>query len=77
MCNGRFRLLPVLVLSSGAEEDEELGEVPDEFLDPIYATLMKDPVILPTSKQITDRAIITRHLLSDPIDPFNRQPLKV
>jgi len=59
-----------------ADEEEELGEVPDEFLDPIYATLMKDPVILPSSRQITDRAIITRHLLSDPIDPFNRQPLK-
>eukprot|EP00873_Tetraselmis_striata_P001321 jgi/Tetstr1/421585/TSEL_012529.t1 len=63
-------------VKQGELEDEELGEVPDEFLDPIYATLMKDPVLLPSSKQITDRAIITRHLLSDPIDPFNRQPLK-
>uniref|UniRef100_A0A061QXI9 RING-type E3 ubiquitin transferase n=1 Tax=Tetraselmis sp. GSL018 TaxID=582737 RepID=A0A061QXI9_9CHLO len=60
----------------GAEEEEELGDIPDDFLDPIYATLMKDPVILPSSRQVTDRAIITRHLLSDPIDPFNRQPLK-
>lgn len=51
--------------------------MPDEFLDPLFATLMKDPVRLPSSGVITDRAVITRHLLSDPIDPFNRQPLKV
>ena len=63
--------------SPGADEEQELGDIPDEFLDPLFATLMKDPVVLPSSGQITDRAVITRHLLSDPIDPFNRQPLKV
>ena len=36
--------------------------------------LMKDPVILP-SKNVLDRSTISRHLLSDPTDPFNRQPL--
>ena len=38
---------------------------------------MEDPVILPTSKQIVDRATIVTHLLSDPNDPFNRAPLKI
>eukprot|EP01113_Clastostelium_recurvatum_P014474 TRINITY_DN1788_c0_g1_i3.p1 TRINITY_DN1788_c0_g1~~TRINITY_DN1788_c0_g1_i3.p1 ORF type:complete len:1204 (-),score=380.22 TRINITY_DN1788_c0_g1_i3:63-3674(-) len=55
----------------------ELGDIPEEFLDPILDTLMEDPVILPSSGQTVDRAIITRHLLSDPTDPFNRSPLTV
>ena len=59
-------------------EEEESGDwddVPDEFLDPIMSTIMKDPVTLPPSGQVCDRAIITRHLLSEDTDPFNRQHL--
>ncbi|KAK4538435.1 hypothetical protein CDCA_CDCA17G4460 [Cyanidium caldarium] len=56
-------------------EDEQLGQAPEEFLDPIMATVMRDPVLLPSSRQVVDRATIVRHLLSDPHDPFNRQPL--
>jgi hypothetical protein len=37
--------------------------------------LMEDPVLLPTSGNIMDRKHISRHLLSTPNDPFNRQPL--
>lgn len=37
---------------------------------------MRDPVILPSSKTIIDRSTIKQHFLSDPTDPFNRQPLK-
>ena len=63
------------------EEDEaadaDLGEIPDEFLDPLMYTLMEDPVILPTSKNVIDRSTIRSHLLSDPNDPFNRVPLKI
>ncbi|KAF1987879.1 ubiquitin conjugation factor E4 [Aulographum hederae CBS 113979] len=57
--------------------EEDLGEVPDDFLDPLVYTLMEDPVILPTSKTIIDRSTIRSHLLSDPTDPFNRSPLKI
>jgi hypothetical protein len=40
------------------------------------ATLMLDPVLLPTSsKLIMDRAHIVRHLLSDQRDPSTREPL--
>ncbi|XP_059482914.1 ubiquitin conjugation factor E4 A [Neocloeon triangulifer] len=56
-------------------EDELLAEAPDEFLDPITAAIMIDPVILPSSGVSIDRAVIARHLLSDQIDPFNRSPL--
>ena len=59
------------------QAEEDLGEIPDDFLDPIMATLMKDPVILPLSKQTVDRSTIRSHLLSDPHDPFNRSPLKI
>lgn len=43
--------------------------------DPLMMTLMHDPVILPTSGKIMDRAVIMRHLLNSDTDPFNRQPL--
>jgi ubiquitin conjugation factor E4 B len=58
-------------------EEEDLGEVPDEYMDPLLATLMEDPVILPTSKQTLDRSTVRSHLLSDPHDPFNRVPLTI
>nr|CAI6419271.1 AEL_HP1_G0007050.mRNA.1.CDS.1 [Saccharomyces cerevisiae] len=59
------------------EEDLEYGDVPDEFLDPLMYTIMKDPVILPASKMNIDRSTIKAHLLSDSTDPFNRMPLKL
>ncbi|KKK13167.1 ubiquitin conjugation factor E4 [Aspergillus ochraceoroseus] len=59
------------------QEEEDLGEIPDEFLDPLMYTLMQDPVILPASKVSIDRSTIRSHLLSDPHDPFNRAPLKI
>ena len=43
-------------------------QIPSEFLDPLMATLMEDPVLLPTSsRMIMDRANIVRHLLSDQV----------
>jgi len=59
------------------EAEEDLGEVPDEFLDPLMFTVMRDPVRLPSSKTILDRATIKSHLLSDSKDPFNRVPLSI
>lgn len=58
-------------------EEADLGEIPDDYMDPIMATLMEDPVILPISKQVVNRSTIREHLLSDPNDPFNRTPLKI
>lgn len=59
------------------QAEEDLGEIPDELLDPIMGSIMEDPVLLPSSKQIVDRSTIRSHLLSDPTDPFNRVPLKI
>lgn len=36
--------------------------------------LMTDPMILPSGNRI-DRKTIAQHALSDPTDPFNRQPI--
>ena len=57
--------------------EADLGEIPDEFQDPLMCTLMKDPVIVPITKNVCDRATIERHLLSNETCPFSRQPLKV
>lgn len=58
-------------------EEADLGEIPEKYEDPVMASLMEDPVMLPNSKAIVDRSTIRSHLLSDPHDPFNRQPLKI
>lgn len=65
--------------SRAAEEmaEQELGEAPDEFLDPLMFTLMVDPVVLPGLKVVIDRATIKAHLLLDATDPFNRMPLRL
>ncbi|GAV65721.1 U-box domain-containing protein/Ufd2P_core domain-containing protein [Cephalotus follicularis] len=61
--------------SEAMDAEAALGDIPDEFLDPIQYTLMKDPVILPSSRITVDRPVIQRHLLSDNSDPFNRSHL--
>ncbi|RYP33004.1 hypothetical protein DL767_004915 [Monosporascus sp. MG133] len=54
----------------------DLGEIPEEFEDPLMGDLMKDPVILP-SRNIVDRSTIVQQLLSNPLDPFTRAPMKI
>jgi ubiquitin conjugation factor E4 B len=63
--------------AADAQAEEDLGDIPDEFMDPLLYTLMEDPVILPSSRQTIDRSTIRSHLLSDPHDPFNRIPLSI
>lgn len=53
--------MKVARLASEQEAEEEIiAEAPEEFLDPIMSTLMTDPVMLPSSKQIVDRTTIAR-----------------
>ncbi|KAI1762552.1 ubiquitin conjugation factor E4 [Hypoxylon sp. FL1150] len=54
----------------------DLGEIPDEFEDPLMGDLMTDPVILP-SNNIVDRSTIVQQLLSNPLDPFTRSPMTI
>lgn len=64
-----------LALKNVEDDEALLVDAPDDFLDPLMCTFMKDPVLLPTSGTIIDRATITQHLLNDPHDPFNRKEL--
>jgi ubiquitin conjugation factor E4 B len=57
--------------------DALTDEAPEHYLDPLMATIMRDPVLLPTSGNIVDRATITTQLLQTSIDPFNRKPLSI
>ena len=56
--------------------EADYDDAPPEFEDPIMGILMSDPVILP-SKHVVDRSTIVQHLLSDPKDPYTRQPMTV
>ncbi|QDZ23495.1 E3 ubiquitin-protein ligase [Chloropicon primus] len=56
---------------------DDLDDIPEEFLDPIQFTVMRDPVRLPSSKVVIDRSIIERHLLLDKTDPFSRSELTI
>jgi ubiquitin conjugation factor E4 B len=74
-----FDALPDAVekaLENVAAEEAMLGDIPEEFTDPIMQTLMRDPVTLP-SGNIVDRATIRQHLLNDPHDPFNRASMTI
>lgn len=70
-------LVKAIVDQSARNDNQEelLGDVPDEFLDPIMQTLMLDPVKLPTSGKVMDRSVIMRILLTEHLDPFNRAEL--
>ena len=63
--------LPCQCDVQGGEEDVEMADAPDEYLDPITYTVMQDPVKLP-SGTVMDRPNVMRMLLSDPRDPTTR-----
>ena len=54
---------------------EEFEDIPEEFLDPLYNTLIIIPVLLPSSGHYVDYDIIKKHLLYHNFDPFNREEL--
>jgi len=53
----------------------EIEDIPQEYLDTLMNTIMKEPVMLPASKVVVDRTTIRKHLLTNSTDPFNRSPL--
>ena len=50
-------------------------EIPEEFSDPIMMSLIEDPVFLPNTDIIMDREVISRHLVTEEHNPFNREHL--
>jgi hypothetical protein len=55
--------------------DDLTDDAPFEFLDPLLSTIMRDPVYLPTSSNIVDRATIAQHLLNDETGDRTRRTL--
>lgn len=54
-------------LAEQRQRDEEiLANAPEEFLDPIMSTLMRDPVLLPSSRTTVDRTTIARWAIKPP-----------
>ena len=64
-----------LARESVEDMEELINDAPSEFLDPLLNTLMRNPVLLPTSGTIMDKSVIAQHLLNNETDPFNRQHL--
>lgn len=79
----KLRLFVEKAEAAKKHDEDTYADYPEEFegisslmfmLDPLLCTLMEDPVVLPSGITV-DRSSIRTHLLSDPKDPFNRQPL--
>ncbi|ORD99426.1 UBE4A [Hepatospora eriocheir] len=63
-------------LKNHKEVDEDyLLDCPEEYLDLVTGMLMRDPVILKTSRQIIDKSTFNQIMLHDRIDPFNREEM--
>lgn len=63
-----------MIAAEHKEEDAVYDDAPDDYLDPITSTLMIEPVMLPSSRQIVDRATIARHLLRFEFVPPHPHP---
>ncbi|CAI4224160.1 unnamed protein product [Auanema sp. JU1783] len=75
----RFRNLTEMAAKHYNEKESvelelEYDDAPEEYKDPVMATIMENPVRLP-SGHIMDEKVIMRHLLSNETNPFNRAPL--
>ena len=57
--------------------DNNTIDLPDEFTDPILATEIKNPVMIPKIDKIFDRSSIMSHLYSDETNPFTREKLTI
>ena len=51
------------------------NNIDDEFLDPITCEIIKEPMFLPDTNQITDKQVIYQILLTNPRNPFSGLPL--
>lgn len=70
-------LLPMLdKINEQRENDSQMMEdIPDDLLDPIMGTLIKNPIILPNTNTLMDYDVIMRHLMEQSNNPFSREEL--
>lgn len=57
-------------------EDPIVDKEPPEFLDALMNTRMSQPVLLPDSQKVMDRAVILMHLSRSSTDPFTGRSLR-
>ena len=50
-------------------------EDPENFLDPLLGTIMKDPVMLSTSGRVVDRTVAVQYLIRGGRDPFSNKKM--
>lgn len=55
----------------------EYENVPTEFCDPIFMSILEDPVLLPNMDIFVENSVIKRHLLTNEENPFNREKLSI
>lgn len=67
------------IYNSSFEEDNKDNdvEIPDEFIDPMICTLIKDPIMLPKTKPIFERSSIVRWILQNEIHPMTKEKLTI
>jgi len=61
------------IMDSFSNEDD----LPEEFYDPFTNEIIHEPLILPITGQITDKNVIYKILINNPINPFNRLELSI
>lgn len=75
--NNFYNLIKKIEEMEKIEEIDKNNVIPEEFLDPIYNTLIINPIILPNTNIIMDYDILKQHLLYNNFDPFNREELDI
>ena len=70
----RENIMQYIAHSETLQIDEDL---PDEFIDPILAIEIKNPVMIPKINQIFDKTSIMAQLYTEQINPFTREPLTI
>jgi hypothetical protein len=56
---------------------DDIIKLSDKFGDPITFEIIKEPLMLPVTKQFIDKSVIYQILNSNPINPFNGVPLTI
>ena len=55
----------------------DISIVPDDFIDPLLCTLIRDPIMIPHVDLIFDKSSILSQLYYENINPYTREPLSL
>lgn len=57
------------------KDEIKLEDIPDEFLDPLIYTLIKEPVMIPNVDLIFDKSSIMSQIYHEKVNPYTREQL--